>query len=69
MLTCKIDKEKGGVHIKTKGTAETITVELLALIQEIHSGIRKENEPAAEAFRLAVLGSLLDPSSPVWKEI
>lgn len=68
MIKCRIDKEKDIVRIKTKGTGETINAELFFLIQQIYRGIRRQNESAAETFRIATIGVLLDPNSPVWKE-
>ena len=68
MIKCKIDREKNIVRVKCKGPAASMTAEILALIQQVHHGIKVQNEFAAEGFRLDIIGSLLDPKSPVWKE-
>ena len=66
MITC-IVKRKGLVVIKASGTAEDLMVETAALIQEVYQKINKQNPEAASGYKLALLGTLLDPESPVWK--
>lgn len=68
MLKCKIDKAKGPVYLKTKGDLATITVEFLALFRQLHYGIAQQNPEAAKEFRNTVIGAMLDPRSPLWKE-
>ena len=68
MIKCKIDRAKGPVQIKTKGDLRTITVEVLALFKEIHHGIQQQNPEAAREFKNNVIGAMLDPRSPLWKE-
>lgn len=68
MLECKIDKKTGRIRVHTKGDLSTITTEVLALFKEIHRGIEQQNQEAAKEFKHTVIGAMLDPSSPVWKE-
>lgn len=68
MLKCNIDRAKGNVRVKTKGDLNSITVETLALFKELHRGIAQQNPEAAKAFKTTVIGAMLDPSSPLWKE-
>lgn len=68
MLKCKIDKKNGRVYVRTKGDLTTIAVEALALFKEIHRGIERQNPEAAKEFKNMVIGTMLDPRSPVWKE-
>ena len=68
MLKCKIDKKNGRVYVRTKGDLTTIAVEALALFKEIHRGIERQNPEAAKEFKNMVIGAMLDPRSPVWKE-
>ena len=67
MLKCKI-KKGGTVRVKASGTAQDLMVETGALIQEVYRNIRKQNPVAAKGYRSHLLGLLLDPKSPVWKE-
>ena len=68
MLKCKIDRAKGPVRVQAKGDLNTITVEVLALFKEVHKNIAQQNPGAAKEFRNTVIGAMLDPSSPLWKE-
>lgn len=67
MITC-IVKRKGLVVVKASGTAEEMMVETSALIREVYQNINKQNPEAASGYKLALIGTLLDPESPVWKE-
>lgn len=67
MLKCKI-KRKGLVFVKASGTAEDLMVETATLIQEVYKNINQQNPEAASGYKLALIGTLLDPESPVWKE-
>lgn len=67
MIKCKI-KKGGTVRVKATGTAQDMMVETATLIQEIHRNIAKTNPEAAKGYKLHLLGLLLDPKSPVWKE-
>ena len=67
MLKCNI-KRSGHVRVKASGTAEDLMVETAALSQEVYKNINQQNTEAASGYKLALLGTLLDPESPVWKE-
>lgn len=67
MLKCRI-KTGGTVYVAAKGNVYNLRTETLALIQEVHRNIKKENPEAAEQYRTSIIGCLLDPRSPVWKE-
>lgn len=68
MLKCRMDQAKDHVWVKTKGDMNTITVEVLALVHEVYQGIAQKNPEAAKEFRNTVIGAMLDPRSPLWKE-
>lgn len=69
MLKCNIKKGgKGKVWVKASGTAEDLTVETGMVVQQIYRSIREQNPEAAKGYKLHLLGLLLDPKSPVWKE-
>ena len=68
MLKCKIDKKTGRIYVKTKGDLTTIAVEALVLLKRLHCGIERQNPEAAKEFKNVVIGTMLDPRSPVWKE-
>ena len=68
MLKCNI-KKGGMVRVKATGTAEELTVETGMVVQQIFQNIHQQNPAAAEGYKLHLLGLLLDPKSPVWKEI
>lgn len=69
MIKCNIRKgKKGKVWVKADGTAEDLTAETGALIQTVYQRINNENPEAAKGYKLHLLGLLLDPRSPVWKE-
>lgn len=67
MLKCKIKRE-GYVRVNATGTAEDLMVETGALIQEIHKNIKQQNPEAAAGYKSHLIGLLLAPDSPVWKE-
>ena len=70
MIKCHIQKgKKGKVWVKASGTAEDLTAETGALIQTVFQSIKNENPEAAKGYKLHLLGLLLDPESPVWKEV
>lgn len=66
MLKCKV-RRKGSIRVKATGTAQDLMVETAAVIKEIHNGISRENAMAASKYKMALIGTLLDPDSPVWK--
>lgn len=67
MLKCKIKRE-GTIRVKATGTAHDLMVETAAAIQEVYNGIKKKNPEAAAGYKSHLIGLLLDPNSPVWKE-
>lgn len=67
MLKCNI-KKGGMVRVKASGTAQDLMVETGTLIQEVYRNINQASPGAAKAYKLKLLGVLLDPESPVWKE-
>lgn len=68
MLKCHIDRQKLRVRIKAKGTPHDLMVEASALIGNIYQNINKQSPDQAQAFKNTLIGTLLDPDSPVWKE-
>lgn len=68
MLKCNIDKQKQKVRIKAKGTPHDLMVEATVMIRDIYHHIHEQAPEAAQAFKNGLLGTLLDPESPVWKE-
>lgn len=66
MIKCHLDREKNKVKVTAKGNGENLTAETLVLIQQVFLGIKETNQEAAAIYRRAVIGSLLDPKSPVW---
>lgn len=68
MIKCKINKTKGNGHLKTTGDIDTVLVETLTLIKQLYRGIVQQSPDAAKHFKNTIIGVLLDPNSPVWKE-
>lgn len=68
MIKCNI-KRGGKVRISAKGNAKDLIPETLVLIHAVYHGIKKNNPEVAEEYRLAIIGSTLDPDSPVWEDI
>lgn len=68
MLKCHIDKAKKNLRVKAKGTPHDLMVETAAMIETLHQQIHKANPEAANEYKLKLLGVLLDPNTPVWKE-
>lgn len=68
MIKCNINRKKGKSWVKSTGTAEEMMVETTALIKLIYLGIHEKSPEAAETFKTKLLGVLLDPKTPVWKE-
>ena len=69
MLKCKI-KYSGrgaGIRVKADGTAKELMAETAALISIVYQNINKRNPEASKEFKNNLLGTLLDPESPVWK--
>ena len=67
MLKCHI-KKSGRVQVKASGTASELVPAVGMVILEIFRAIHKKNPEAAKQFKNRLLGLLLDPKSPVWKE-
>ena len=68
MLKCNIKKGRCKNRIKANGTAEELVAYTLVLIQKIYQSIHEKNPAASEGYKLHLIGTLLDPDSPVWKE-
>lgn len=68
MLKCNIDKDKGKGYLKSKGDIDNVIVETLTLIKQLYRGIVQQSPDAAKHFKNTIIGVLLDPNSPVWKE-
>ena len=68
MLKCNINQKKNRVKVKAKGTGKEIVVELLALIQDLYENMAEKNPEMAQKAKAAIICTLLDPDSPVWKE-
>lgn len=68
MIKCRIDKAKKHVWVKAKGTPRDLMVEATCLIRDIFRHINELAPDAAQQFKNELLGMLLDPESPVWKE-
>ena len=68
MLKCRISKAKSSIWVKATGTGDELTTETLMLIAEVFRGLSKQNPPVGRAFKLALIGTLIDPKSPVWEE-
>lgn len=67
MIKCHI-RRGGTVKIRATGTGEDLVPETLLLIQQVYRGIKKVNPEVAEKYKTTIIGSLLDPNSPVWRE-
>lgn len=67
MLKCNI-KRGGNIRVKATGTAQDLVVETAAAIKEVYSGISKTVPMAGSEYKKRLIGLLLDPDSPVWKE-
>lgn len=67
MLKCDIKKDHR-IKVQASGTAYDLMLETGTAIQQIYQNILKQNPEAAKDYKLYLLGVLLDPESPVWKE-
>lgn len=67
MLKCKIKRDRI-IRVKAKGTAQDLMVETAAVIHNIYTNIKKIDQNAADGYKNHLIGLLLDPNSPVWKE-
>lgn len=68
MIQCHINKKKKIVRVKAKGEGYDISLEVLALIKQIHGEIRKVSPEAGDAFKRSIIAGVLDPKSPVWED-
>ena len=68
MIKCKI-KRGGKVKIAAKGKGANLGPETLLLIQQVYRGIKAKNPEAADAYKRGIIGTLIAPDSPVWKEV
>ena len=68
MLKCNINRKKNRVRVKAKGTAHDFMLETSCLIADIYKNLNAAAPDAAQGFKNALIGMLLDPKSPVWKE-
>ena len=67
MLKCNIKKGRS-IRVTATGTAEDLVAETGMVVQQIFRNINRQNPEAAKGYKLHLLGLLLDPNSPVWKE-
>ena len=63
---CNFSKKN---FVKAKGTVTTLTREVMLIIAEIYHGLKKDNENAAEEFRNLLFAFLVDPNSPLYKNL
>lgn len=66
MIKCTIKFGKNS-RVKADGTLDTLTRETMLVISQIYTGLKKENEDAAEEFRKQLFAFLIDPNSPLFK--
>lgn len=67
MLKCNI-KTSGRFSVKASGTAGELVPQVGMVIMEIFRALHKKNPAAAKEFKNHLIGLLLDPETPVWKE-
>lgn len=67
MIQCHINKKKKIVRVKAKGDGYDISLEVQALIEQIHGEIKKTSPEAGDAFKRTIIAGVLDPKSPVWE--
>lgn len=68
MIKCKLNKKKNYLRLKVRDSLPVVTTETLALIQSIYEGIVDKSPKAAEEYKNALIGVLLDPNSPIFKK-
>lgn len=68
MLKCRINKKRRMSWVRGSGTAREVLLEIAILIMVVYQGLMEKNPEVAKAFKNELLGVLLDPRSPVWKE-
>lgn len=67
MIKCNI-KRGSRISVNVNGKLKDISEEVLVLIQQVHSGLQKENPEAAARFKLNIFEGIIDPDGPAWKE-
>lgn len=69
MIKCHVNqKKRGHTWVKVNGTPKQLVTELCVLICEVYRAIKRQHPAAAQEFKNNLIGMLLDPRSPVWKE-
>lgn len=68
MIKCNINRAKDRVQVKASGTTADCMVETAMAIQQIYRGLKSQNPEAADNYRRHIIGIIIDPDSPVWKE-
>lgn len=67
MLKCNV-REGGTIRVKANGNVDNLVPETAVIVQAVYRGIRKKSPEMAKEFKNRMIGLLLDPESPVWKE-
>ena len=67
MLKIHIKKDHK-IKVNATGTAKDLMLETSMMINLVHHAIQQKNPEAAKEFKNNLLGVLLSPHSPVWKE-
>ena len=67
MIKCKIARNRC-IKVKTSGKIRDVMVETAFLIQTIYENAHQQNPEVAAFYKDNLLGLLLNPKSPVWKE-
>ena len=68
MIKCNI-KRGGNIRVKASGTPHDLMLETGFLIQDIFRNIYQQSPEAAMEYKAWLLGVLLHPKTPVWKEL
>lgn len=67
MIKCNIKKD-GNIRVKASGTPHDLMLETGVLIYDIFRNLCQQSPEAAKEYKVQLLGVLLDPKTPVWKE-
>ena len=68
MIKCNV-KNGGNIRVKASGTPHDLMLETGVLIQDIFRNIYQQSPEAAKQYKVQLLSVLLDPKTPVWKEV
>lgn len=69
MIKCKMKcNGRGYVKVQTYGGLGDLVIETAALVSQIYDGIERQNPEAAKVYKNTLIGMLLDPKSPVFKD-